>query len=220
MRVNAADKRLNAMDRLADMGHFPVAVNAGATLNVLMTVSLTWWLVPRFPQPFAPVLWVALVLCLNLLPVILLRLTLQPATEYPTLRTMNFVRDQHKFSDWVYVAASANMAVWVLGSWAVFSVVHTPAALALVLAVAFPRHICTGAAADRSALVVSHCRSTFRSVAALRRWERRPPVRNDRLTIARPSVCGGVPAFLGRRWLQSTTARSPRPAASAAHRRR
>jgi hypothetical protein len=134
--MNASDKRLNEMNRLTDMGHFPALVNAGATLNVLVTVSVTWWLVPRYPQPFAPVLWVALVLFLNLLPVVLLRLTLRPDTVYRTLRTMDFVHDQHKFSDWVYVAASANMAFWVLGSWAIFSVFHTLPVLAAVLAVA------------------------------------------------------------------------------------
>ena len=58
----------------------------------------------------APFLWVAFVLFCNLLPVVLLRLTLKPTTEYSTLRTMDFVHDQHKFSDWVYLAASANMA--------------------------------------------------------------------------------------------------------------
>jgi hypothetical protein len=81
-------------------------------------------------------LWIAGVLCLNLLPVVLLRLSLTPATSYPTLRDMNFVRDQHKFSDWVYLAASANMCFWVLGSWAVFSAWHTMAALGTVLAIA------------------------------------------------------------------------------------
>ena len=35
---------------------------------------------------------------------------------------MNFVHDQHKFSDWVYLAASANMAFWVLAAWATFAV--------------------------------------------------------------------------------------------------
>jgi hypothetical protein len=111
-------------------------VNAGATLNVLMTVTVTWFVQPRFMQGWAPVVWVALVLALNLLPVILLRLTITPQTEYPTLAAMDFVRDQHKFSDWVYVAASANMAFWVLVSWAVFSAVPTAAALGGVLAVA------------------------------------------------------------------------------------
>lgn len=134
--ADAGDKRLNRMDRLSDMGHFPAAVNAGATANILMTVVVTWLLVPRFPQPWAPVVWVAVVLTLNLLPVLLLRLTLRADTHYPTLCTMNFVHDQHKFSDWVYVAASANMAVWVLTSWAVFSFRDRPSTLVAVLVVA------------------------------------------------------------------------------------
>ena len=130
-------KKLNQMNRLSDMGHFPPQVNAGATLNVLMTVTITWLIEPHFGHPFAPVLWVALVLALNLLPVILLRLTITPATAYPSLAEMDFVRDQHKFSDWVYVAASANMAFWVLSAWALFSVNRTPLALGGLLLVAF-----------------------------------------------------------------------------------
>ncbi len=134
--MNAPDKRLDQMNRLSDMGHFPATVNAGATLNVLLTLLITWWLVPRYPQAYAPVLWIGAVLCLNLLPVVLLRLTITPATPYPTLRTMNFVRDQHKFSDWVYVAASANMAFWVLASWALFALRYRASTLLCVLAVA------------------------------------------------------------------------------------
>ena len=101
-----------------------------------MTLCVTWLLVPRFPQPWAPVAWIALVLTLNLLPVLLLRLTLRTETPYPTLRTMNFVRDQHKFSDWGYVAASANMAFWVLTSWALFTVRYQPSTLATMLVIA------------------------------------------------------------------------------------
>ena len=134
--ADAGDKPLNRMDRLADMGHFPAAVNAGATANILITLFVTWLLVPRFPQPWAPVGWIAIVLTLNLLPVLLLRLTLRADTPYPTLRTMNFVHDQHKFSDWVYVAASANMAFWVFTSWAVFTVRYRPTTLAAVLVIA------------------------------------------------------------------------------------
>jgi len=135
--MHSSQKKLNEMNRLADMGHFPVLVNAGATLNVLLTISVTWWVQPRFVAVWAPVAWVALVLALNLSPVLLLRLTITPQTEYPTLAAMDFVRDQHKFSDWVYVAASANMAFWVLVSWAVFSVAHTPVVLVLMLVLAF-----------------------------------------------------------------------------------
>ena len=131
--INAADKQLNRMDRLGDMGHFPAVVNAGATVNILLTICVTWRLVPRFPQVFAPVVWIALVLVLNLLPVWLLRVSLRPDTPYPTLRTMNVVRDQHKFSDWVYVAASANMAFWVLTSWALFAARYQASTLIAML---------------------------------------------------------------------------------------
>ena len=135
--MDAANKRLDQMNRLGDMGHFPVAVNAGATANVLLTLAVTWWIEPRFPQPWAPVAWVAVVLTLNLLPVILLRLVSSASEPMPTLAAMNFFRDQHRFSDWVYVAASANMAFWVLSGWAVFSLRHTVASLALMLGLAF-----------------------------------------------------------------------------------
>ncbi len=135
--MHAADKKLNEMNRLGDMAHFPALVNAGATANILLTVSVTWWLVPRYPQVFAPMVWVAIVLCVNLLPVVLLRLTLRPDTVYRRLGEMDFIQDQHKFSDWVYLAASANMAFWVLCSWAVFSIRHGVATLLAVLCVAF-----------------------------------------------------------------------------------
>ena len=135
--MNAGNKKLNEMNRLGDMGHFPAPVNAGATLNVLLTLVVTWWMEPRLPVPWAPVAWMALVLVVNLLPVVVLRLGLSAASTYPPLREMDFWRDQHKFSDWVYVAASANMAFWVLVGWAVFSAAHTVAALAGMLFAAF-----------------------------------------------------------------------------------
>jgi hypothetical protein len=93
----AADKRLNEMNRLGDMLHFPAVVNAGATLNVLLTVAVTWYVEPRYPMLAGA--WIALVLALNLLPVVLLRLSLRPGMVYPALREMNFFTDQHKFSD-------------------------------------------------------------------------------------------------------------------------
>lgn len=134
--MHVSQKRLNQMDRLGDMAHFPAVVNAGATVNILFTLSLTYFLVPRFPQTYAPMVWVVLVLFLNLLPVVLLRLTLTPETEYNRLGEMDFVHDQHKFSDWVYLVASANMAFWVLGSWAIFSVWHSTLTLTSVLLIA------------------------------------------------------------------------------------
>ncbi|AFL90376.1 hypothetical protein Terro_4171 [Terriglobus roseus DSM 18391] len=135
--MNSTDKRLNEMNRLSDMGHFPAIVNAGATLNILLTITITWWLQPRHPQTYAPMVWISLVLFFNLLPVVMLRMSITPSTTYPRLSEMDFIRDQHKFSDWVYLAASANMTFWVLAAWAVFSVSHTAPRLIAMLVVAF-----------------------------------------------------------------------------------
>ncbi|MGI4828882.1 MAG: hypothetical protein ACRYFU_11940 [Janthinobacterium lividum] len=153
--MNAGDKKLNEMNRLTDMGHFPALVNAGATVNILATLAVTWWLernlaahtlpalqlpglgrLQEAPPVMQAVLWTALILILNVTPVVLLRLTLRPDTPFPTLRTMNFVHDQHKFSDWVYLAASANMAFWILTGWAVFSLSGTPVAFFAMLVIA------------------------------------------------------------------------------------
>jgi hypothetical protein len=51
---------------------------------------------------------------------------------------MNFAGDQHRFADWVYLAASANMAFWIALSWCAFTLVPAapwmlPAMLALAL---------------------------------------------------------------------------------------
>ncbi len=135
MAVHPAQKPLNQMNRLTDMLHFPALVNAGATLNVLVTIAITWYLEPRHPMLSGP--WVALVLLLNLLPVALLRLTITPATIYPPLGRMNFVHDQHKFSDWVYLAASADMAFWILLTWTVSAYARSATALVLILICAF-----------------------------------------------------------------------------------
>lgn len=135
--MHPEEKKLNEMNRLSDLAWFPAAVNLGASVNIVITLAVTWWLQPRYPQVFAPMLWVALVLCLNVLPVVLLRLTLTPDTVYRPLGKMDFIHDQHKFSDWVYLAASANMAFWIFSGWSVFSVSHTEGTLAALLLVAF-----------------------------------------------------------------------------------
>ncbi len=134
--MHPSQKKLNEMNRLSDMAHFPAVVNAGATINILLTITLTWFLQPRYSQVFAPILWVAIVLTLNLLPVVLLRRTITPATPYCTLAQMDFIHDQHKFSDWVYLAASANMAFWILISWTAFTISPIPSTLATALAIA------------------------------------------------------------------------------------
>jgi len=121
------------MNRLGDMLHFPAVVNAGASLNVVLTLLATWWVAPRYPALVG--VWIAMVLAANLVPVVVLRLTIRPETSYPRLREMDFFRDQHKFSDWVYVAASADMAFWVLLGWTVATLHRTTGSLAGLLVV-------------------------------------------------------------------------------------
>ena len=132
---DAAEKRLDEMDRLSDMLQFPPVVRAGAAVNVAVTVAATWWVAVRFLGPFVLPCWLLLVLAVNLTPVILLRLTMNAATPMPTLRSMDFVRDQHKFSDWVYLAASANMSFWVVLSWASSRTWHAGWVLGVLMAI-------------------------------------------------------------------------------------
>ena len=126
--MHATEKRLNEMNRLEDMLHFPAVVNAGATVNVLITIAITWWVAARYPA--WPFVWVLLVLTLNLLPVVLMRVLRINDGPFPTISTMNFYRDQHRFSDWVYLAASANMTFWILAAWTLSLVGHLRPALA------------------------------------------------------------------------------------------
>jgi hypothetical protein len=133
--LHPLDKRLNEMNRLRDMGFFPASVNLGATINVLLTVLLTWFVEPRYPALAG--IWVGIVLIVNILPVVLLRLNMRDDEDIHTLREMQFRTDQHKFSDWVYVAASANMTFWILLTWTISAVARTSLALLTVEIVAF-----------------------------------------------------------------------------------
>ncbi len=132
---DAAEKRLDEMDRLSDLRQFPAEVRAGAAVNIAVTIAATWWVAGRFVGPLVLLVWLVLVLLLNLTPVFLLRLTMNAATPMPTVRSMDFVRDQHKFSDWVYVAASANMSFWVVVSWSLSRTWHAGWLLAVVMLV-------------------------------------------------------------------------------------
>ena len=132
--VHPTQKRLDEMDRLGDMAHFPAAVNMGATINVLLTILLTWWVEPQYPALAG--VFLAVVLAANLLPVALLRLKMRDDDDIHTLGDMQFFGDQHRFSDWVYVVASANMAFWILLTWTVSALHRSGSALVTVEIVA------------------------------------------------------------------------------------
>lgn len=114
-------KRLNEMDDLRDMGRFPLPVYAGATGNVLLTILLTYLLRGRREGSLALPVWAGGVISANLLPVILLRSRMDESTHYPEIEEMGFFGDQHKFANWVYAVASANMLVWIVLSWSLFT---------------------------------------------------------------------------------------------------
>jgi hypothetical protein len=131
-------KRVNEMDRLGDMGRFPVPVLSAATFNVLLTMAVVWHFEFASEHALFPLAqWIAGVLALNLLPVVLLRRTLGPNTVYPVIEEIHFFTDQHKFSNWVYLAASANMAFWISVTWTASDYAHLHVVIAPLLIIAF-----------------------------------------------------------------------------------
>ena len=138
----APTKPLDQMNRLSDMGRFPALVHAGATLNILLTIAFTLVVFAHYGElPWALPAWIGLVLSLNLMPVLALRAAGWRAdAPYPAIEDMAFGGDQHRFPDWVYLAASANMAFWISLAWCAYSVL--PATLALP-GVQFIAFICT-----------------------------------------------------------------------------
>ena len=118
-------KRLHQMDRLEDMGRFPVVVYLGATANVLIEILFFYWLHARAGGRFFVgfVAAVILVAC-NLLPVVLLRWREGAVglADTPPIEQMGFVRDQHRFASWVYAVASGNLFFWLMLAWTAFEV--------------------------------------------------------------------------------------------------
>ncbi len=140
-------KRLHQMNRLEDMGRFPVVVYLGATANVLAEMLFIYWLYNRVGGRFS-VSFVAAVLLVagNLLPVVLLRWR-EGAVELvdtPPIEQMGFVRDQHRFASWVYAVASGNLFFWLMLAWAAFGVERSGRMLLAVEGLAF---LCTFAPA-------------------------------------------------------------------------
>ena len=138
----APTKPLDQMNRLRDMGRFPVLVHAGATANVLVTVTITLFVFERtIAHPLALPGWIAVVLVLNLMPVLGLRAVCWRArAPVPAMEEMNFFGDQHRFPDWVYLAASANMAFWITLAWCAYTLLPAARAVPAVLALAL---VCT-----------------------------------------------------------------------------
>ncbi|GAC1354516.1 MAG: hypothetical protein NVSMB42_12340 [Herpetosiphon sp.] len=133
-------KRLNEMDDLRDMGRFPLPVYIGATGNILLTLVLTYLIQGRYKERYTLLLWAFGIISANVLPVAALRTGIDDTTDFPVIEEMDFFNDQHKFSTWVYAIASANMLVWILLGWTVWSYRRSPGTLAAMLGLAF---VCT-----------------------------------------------------------------------------
>ncbi len=148
----APTARLHEMNRLEDMGRFPVAVYAGATANVLFSVLVFYWLHGRADGclPVGFICAVILVAC-NLLPVVALRWREGAAglRDTPAVERMGFVRDQHRFATWVYAVASGNLFFWLMLAWAAFDLERSSRVLLGVEGLAF---VCTFAPAWRRLL--------------------------------------------------------------------
>ena len=139
--------RLHEMNRLEDMGRFPVIVYLGATANVLVEVAFFCWLHRRTGGWLPVGLTGAVVLLgLNLLPVVLLRWREGAAglADTPPVEQMGFVRDQHRFASWVYAVASGNLFFWLMLAWAAFDLENSGRVLLGVELLAF---LCTFAPA-------------------------------------------------------------------------
>lgn len=122
------------------MGRFPLPIYVGATSNVLLTILLTYLLRKRTGNPLALPVWAGVILSANVLPVVALRSRMDGDTTFPVIEEMGIFGDQHKFSGWVYAVASANMLVWIVLAWSLFSVRRDRKALAGMFALA---SICT-----------------------------------------------------------------------------
>ena len=128
------------MNRLQDMGRFPVVVYAGATANVLGEVLFFYWLHGRAGGWLPAGLTCAVgLVALNLLPVVWLRRREGAAglLATPPVEQMGFVRDQHRFASWVYAVASGNLFFWLMLAWAAFDWRHGLGMLFGVEALAF-----------------------------------------------------------------------------------
>lgn len=139
----AQPKRLHEMNRLGDMGRFPVVIYVGATANVLASIAVFYWLHGHargsFPVAFGVT---ATLLALNLAPVVALRWREGTArlADTPPIAQMRFVQDQHRFATWVYAVASGNLFFWLMLAWAAFDLEHSTRAWLAVETLAF---VCT-----------------------------------------------------------------------------
>ena len=131
-------KKINELNSLSDMLKLPISVHLGATLNLLFTLWLTHivFLSTNGSNTYL-LIFAILIVFFNILPVIVLRSKDKEEREYPLVNKMDFLKDQHRFSTWVYGIACGNMFFWITFSWCVFSCCPTKVTLIAVQAFVF-----------------------------------------------------------------------------------
>jgi len=131
-----SSKRLHEMNDLRDMRLFPISIYAGATGNVLASITATWFINGWYKELWLLWLWAVGLVGLNILPVVLLRWFDSRLKDTPPIGQMNFFRDQHRFATWVYAVAAGNMFFWIVTAWVTFSFSRDIQALGLLLIMA------------------------------------------------------------------------------------
>ena len=124
------------MNDLRDMRLFPLSIYAGATGNVLASITATWFISGWCEELWLLWLWAVGLVGLNILPVVLLRWFDSRLKDTPPIGQMNFFRDQHRFATWVYAVAAGNMFFWIVTAWVTFSFSRNFQTLGLLLIMA------------------------------------------------------------------------------------
>jgi hypothetical protein len=129
---------INSMTALRHLGELPAFVHLGASLNIVVTIFLTWYVFQLFGGGVVGLIpWAVAMPLINIIPVVILRRVDRSDRPFPETSQMNFLRDQHRFSSWVYAVAAANMFFWIVFSWWCFSIYPFSITLNLVQVSAF-----------------------------------------------------------------------------------
>lgn len=138
MRPENTNKRVNEMDRLGDICLLPLRIYTCVAVNTLLTVLATSYVHSHYWELLVLILWIAVVLAWNLLPIVTLRVVaLSTASFYPPIQQATVIRDLYKFSDWVYLLPNLYLSFWIILTWILLTYRNTRSLLATLLVLAF-----------------------------------------------------------------------------------
>ena len=126
------------MDRLSDVLRLPASVFWIMGINNALTVFVTFLVHQHHWELYFMLLWLAVVLAANLLPIVVFRFAvLRSTTYYPAVSGMKLFRDFYKLSDWTYLLPAINLGFWVVFSWVTLTYRNIPTMISLLLTGAF-----------------------------------------------------------------------------------